>query len=200
MLERIVRSRVDRLGAAGQDIVRAAAVLGQEFGLPLLSAVCGTDEALQAVLADMCGKGLIQEVPLAPEPTYRFRHALIRQATYGGLLRAERRRLHGRTAWALEARSEGRLEDVAAVLGGHFAAAGEAERALHYFELAGDHAMVVYANDEAESSYRSGLAIIGEGRPEPVGTFRESPDVTIAPAGANAAPHPSRWYSKEALG
>jgi predicted ATPase/class 3 adenylate cyclase len=193
VLEQIVRSRVDRLGAAGQDVVRAASVLGQEFGLPLLSAVCGADEALRTVLADMCGKGLMQEVPQAPEPTYRFRHALIREATYRGLLRAERRRLHGRTAWALEAMMEGRLEEVAAVLGAHFAAAGEAERAVHYFELAGDHAMALYANEEAGSLYRSALAVVGEGRSDPVakgrlGTFRESTDVIVALAGTNASP------------
>ena len=91
----------------------------------------------------------------SPDPTYRFRHAVIQEATYGGLLRAERRRLHRRAALALEAGSEGRLEDVAAVLGRHFAAAGEVERAVHHLQVAGECASAVFANEEAISSFRS---------------------------------------------
>jgi tetratricopeptide (TPR) repeat protein len=98
-----------------------------------------------------------------PEPVYRFRHSLIQEATYNGLLRAERRQLHARTAWALEAAAGGRTDELAAVLGRHFAAAGETDRALRYFELAGDHATASFANDEAISSFRSALALAGEG-------------------------------------
>jgi len=56
--------------------------------------------------------------------------------------------------------SAGRLEEVAALLGSHFAAAGEAERAVQYFEVAGDHATAAFANDEAVSTFRSALAIV----------------------------------------
>ena len=93
---------------------------------------------------------------------YRFRHSLIQEATYNGLLRAERRQLHARAAWALEAASKGREGEVAAVLGRHFAAAGEPARAVRYFELAGDHATAAFANDEAVASFRSALAVAGE--------------------------------------
>ncbi len=71
------------------------------------------------------------------------------------MLRPERRRLHGRVAWALESLSEGRLPEVAGVLGQHFAAAAEHERARHYFEVAGDYAAAAYANEEAMASFRS---------------------------------------------
>ena len=107
--------------------------------------------ALGPALAELCAKDLLQQVAGQPEPVYRFRHALIQEATYNGLLRAERRLLHGRAAWALEAASRGREEEVAAVLGPHFAAAGETARALRYFEMAGDHATAAFANDEAIS-------------------------------------------------
>ena len=144
------------------SVLAAESVLGTEFPLSLLTAVCAADEPLGPALAELCAKDLWQEVAGQPEPVYRFRHALIQEATYNGLLRAERRLLHGRAAWALEAASQGRAGEVAAVLGRHFAAAGEAARALHYFELAGDHATAAFANDEAVSSFRSALAIASE--------------------------------------
>ncbi len=165
VLERLVRSRVDRLSPAGQEVVRTASVLGPEFSLGLLTAVCGTEgsvtgEALGRAIAELSSVGLLQEVTGLPEPTYRFRHALIQEATYLGMLRPERRRLHGRVAWTLEAMSAGRLEQVASVLGRHFAAAGESERAVHYFEMAGEQAARAFANEEAISSFRSALAIV----------------------------------------
>ena len=165
VLERLVRSRVDRLSPAGQEVVRTASVLGPEFSLGLLTAVCGTEgsvtgEALGRAIAELSSAGLLEEVTGLPEPTYRFRHALIQEATYLGMLRPERRRLHGRVGWTLEAMSAGRLEQVASVLGRHFAAAGESERAVHYFEMAGEQAARAFANEEAISSFRSALAIV----------------------------------------
>ena len=53
-----------------------------------------------------------------------------------------------------------RLAEVAAVLGHHFAAAGEDDRAVHYLELAGDHADRIFANEEAIALYRQALAVI----------------------------------------
>ncbi len=111
---------------------------------------------------ELCARDLVQRVAGRGEHVFRFRHALIQEATYAGLLRTERRVLHGRAAWALEAASAGRLEEVAAVLGRHFAAAGEAERALHYLEMAGDHATEAFANDEAISSLQAALAVVAE--------------------------------------
>ena len=163
VLERLVRSRVDRLSPAARETIRIAAVLGTQFPLPLLAAVLGCrdaespDRAVQELLA----RDLLQEVAGPTEMNLRFRHALIQEAIYEGLLRAERRRLHGRTAWALEAMSGERPEG-AAVLGWHFAAAGETERALRYLEIAGDYAAAAFANDEAVSSFRRALAIAGE--------------------------------------
>ena len=162
-LERMVRSRVDRLSPAARDAVRPASVLGTEFPLSLLAAVCAAGEPLDAALDELRDKDFLHEVAGRAEPVYRFRHALIQEATYNGLLRAERRLLHGRAAWALEAAAEGRTDEVAAVLGRHFAAAGEPERALRYYEIAGDHATASFANDEAISSYHAALEIAGEG-------------------------------------
>ena len=91
--------------------------------------------------------------------TFRFRHALIQEATYLGLLRPERRALHARAAAALEAASRDRLPEVAAVLGRHYATAEDAERAVRYLELAGDHATDAFANYEAISSFNAALAV-----------------------------------------
>jgi DNA-binding SARP family transcriptional activator/tetratricopeptide (TPR) repeat protein len=154
VLERLVLSRIDRLSPVARDVVRAASVLGTDFSLVALTAVCGMDEPPVAAVRELRASDLIHEA----EAMYRFRHALIKEAIYNGLPRAVRRQLHGRAAWALEAATAGSLE-VADILGIHFAAAGEDERAIRYLELAGDHATDVFANGEAITTYRAALAI-----------------------------------------
>jgi predicted ATPase len=158
---------VDRLGPLAHNAVVAASVLGVEFGLSALRAVTDLDGQLEDVVVELCTAGLLAEVPRQPERAYRFRHALMQEATYKGLLRAQQRQLHARVAWSVEESSSDRLEEVAALLGHHYAAAGESHRAVHHLGVAGDHAASVFANEEAISSYREALSILAE---DPSGT------------------------------
>jgi serine phosphatase RsbU (regulator of sigma subunit) len=67
--------------------------------------------------------------------------------------------LHRVVGEALEALYPDRLNEHAAVLARHFRLAGEDQHALAYFIRAGDAALGSYANQEAESQYRSALAL-----------------------------------------
>jgi adenylate cyclase len=158
-LERLVRSRVDRLSPYARDAIRVAAVIGTEFSLSLLTAIC--DAATPSVIDELCARDLIRPLPGAA--AFRFRHAMIQEAVYGGLLSAERRLLHGRVAWTLEERSAGNLAEVAAILGTHFALAHESERAVCYLQQAADQATDAFANTEAIASYRRALTLIDSG-------------------------------------
>ena len=109
------------------------------------------------------------ELRKEPEPSYRFRHSLIQEATYKALLREQRQRLHARAAWGLEEQWAGRLEELAGTLGHHFAMAGEPGRAVHYLEQAGDYAASAFANEEAVSSYRYALDILGKDGSDSIG-------------------------------
>ena len=112
-------------------------------------------------VSDLCSAGLLVRAANVPEATFRFRHSLIQEATYKGLLRGHRASLHSRAAWGLEQASAGRLEEVAGLLGHHYALAGEVERAAHYLALAGDRAALTFANDEARASYSWAIELLG---------------------------------------
>ncbi len=159
VLERLIRSRVDQLPPTTREVVIAASVLGPEFPLSALKAVTEMPDELTAAVNELCHAGLLLEPRSWPEPVYRFRHALIQEATYGSLLRSQRAELHAWAAWGLEALSSERLEEVAAVLGHHYAMAGENERAVHHFQVAATHAAAHYAIDEAVASYRKAIQI-----------------------------------------
>ncbi|HTT89789.1 MAG TPA: AAA family ATPase [Acidimicrobiales bacterium] len=163
VIERLVRARVDRLDQNCHDALVAASVLGPEFGLGALRAVCDLD-SLGVALSTLCSGGLLTELRKFPEPVFRFRHTLIQEATYQGLLRNQRSELHARAAWGLEQSFAGRLEEIAGVLGRHYAEAGEVERAAHFFEVSGDRAASVFANDEAIASYKLVLEALTSGK------------------------------------
>ena len=103
--------------------------------------------------------GLVRLVQTRPEVEYLFRHALIQDAAYTVLLLNDRKQLHRAVGEALERYYPARLDELAPVLGHHFALAGDAGRALHYFTLAGDAAGRVYALAEAVTHYSQAIAI-----------------------------------------
>jgi class 3 adenylate cyclase/tetratricopeptide (TPR) repeat protein len=165
VLERLVRSRVDRLSPAAAEAIRAASVLGAEFTAETLAATLGSQPpALAAVLDELVDSDLVHhEPPDSAKPVFRFRHALIQDATYLALLRNERRDLHARAARALEAAFECDPAEVATVLGRHYAIAEDADRAVRYLELGGDHATDAFANDEAIAAFREAIAATARG-------------------------------------
>ncbi|MGO9657830.1 MAG: AAA family ATPase [Acidimicrobiales bacterium] len=166
-IERLVRSRVDRLGSGAHEAIVAASVLGPELNLNALAAMTQLDGALGEAISQLCSSGLLVDLGSHPEQAYRFRHALIQEATYKGLLRRERRRLHSRAASALAEMAAGRQPELMGVLGHHFAMAGEVEKAAHYLEMAADEAAKVFANDEALAFYRRALEVLKAGGDEP---------------------------------
>ncbi len=143
-----------------REVIISASVLGREFGLSFLAAVAEVEGGLGSGLAELCATGLLTEVRQGPEPAYRFRHALIQEAIYGGMVRSQRRQLHARAAWGLEAASAERLEEVAAVLGYHYAAAG-GNRAGGPLLRAGRLTTPCrsFANEEAITSFRAGIEV-----------------------------------------
>jgi serine phosphatase RsbU (regulator of sigma subunit) len=110
--------------------------------------------------------GLIQVAKVEPDLEYLFRHSMVQDAAYASLLETDRKRLHNAVGDAIESLYPDRKKELAAILGYHFKEAGEDERALTYFVIAGDEALAVYANQEAEIQYRSALGLMCCSGPE----------------------------------
>lgn len=97
----LVGRRLERLSQQHAEIMRAAAVLGSSFDYRTLVAVSGaTEEAVQAALQASVEEQLVEEVQAAVD-TFRFRHALTREAIYEDVIRPKRERLHARAAAVL---------------------------------------------------------------------------------------------------
>ena len=100
-LQQSLAARLDRLGSA-RETAQIGAVLGRGFSYALVQSVAGLDE-LGKRYRDRRWSGLAQADILLVEgdgaqATYRFKHALIQDAAYDGLLKSRRQALHRRAA------------------------------------------------------------------------------------------------------
>ncbi len=111
-------------------------------------------------LSTLESAGLIQVAKVEPDLEYLFRHSLVQDAAYASLLVSDRKRLHLAVGNAIESLYPERKRELAAILAYHLKEAGEEERALSYFLLAGDEALKGYANQEAEYQYRRALELV----------------------------------------
>jgi len=139
-LAALLLARVERLPAAAQQVLRAAAVGGRRVEDDIVQAASGLDgPEYEDAIRDCVAQQLL--VPGGADG-YVFRHALIREALYTDLLPGERTRLHARFAELLA--DPGRL---AAVPG---SAAELAHHCLASHDIAGAFAASVRAGQESE--------------------------------------------------
>ncbi len=93
---------------------------------------------------------------------YRFRHALVQEAAYDSLLRAERAGLHRAVGEALARSDPARLDELAPRISEHFEAAGDAPRALQFARRAADAAFRRYALPEAIAQFMRSIHLAVE--------------------------------------
>jgi class 3 adenylate cyclase/predicted ATPase len=154
-------ARLDHLGQTPKEIAQIAAAIGREFSYELLAPVaeCGELE-LQGALGRLGEAGLVFSRGKPPEATYLFKHALVRDAAYGSLLRRRREALHARIATVLEADFAGAVAAGPELLARHLTEAGLLERAVPCWRRAGERATERSADLEAIAHLKRGLEVL----------------------------------------
>src|SRR5262249_31335142 len=134
-------ARLDRLGPTAKEIAQIGAVIGREFAYDLLTPVANRSDAeVQAALDRLSEAGLVFRRGLAPKASLLFKHALVRDAAYGSLLRGQRQQLHARIATILESQFPDVVTMQPEVLAQHCVEAGSVEKATIYWLKAGHRA------------------------------------------------------------
>ena len=160
-LQDLLTARLDRLGPA-RRIAQIGAAIGREFSYGLLEAVAGsTVPDLGESLARLTEAELLYAQGFPPDATYVFKHALIRDAAYGTLLKSRRRELHAAIARALADRFPDTVETMPELLAHHFTEAGELETAWRQWQRAGELAVARSALLEAAGHFRTALELLG---------------------------------------
>jgi class 3 adenylate cyclase/tetratricopeptide (TPR) repeat protein len=101
-IQALLAARLDRLDPFDRSVLERAAVVGKEFWPGAVAALGEGDETLGPTLLGLVRSELVEpSVSSIPgEDGFRFRHALIRDATYAGIPKRTRADLHERfAAW-----------------------------------------------------------------------------------------------------
>jgi len=153
-LQDLVTRRLESLTEAAQRLAEVAAVLGREVETGVLAAVALEAGAIpgEGAFDDILRNLLVRQVlETTSAESVRFVHDKLREIAYDGLPADRQRLLHATAARLLEKRhaDRGTLDRGAASLALHFEKAGDAGKALAYFDQAGEAAHNTHANQEA---------------------------------------------------
>ncbi len=141
-IQAVIRSRLDRLNADSLEALRVASVIGREFTESVLKKALTDQVELDNSLKTLRELGLIRQIRVLPEATFRFKHALTQEVAYESLLKRQRKPLHALIGEALEQSYGDRLEEHAVLLMDHFGKAENWEKAIHYGCIAADDLMM----------------------------------------------------------
>ncbi|MDX1620126.1 MAG: tetratricopeptide repeat protein, partial [Nitriliruptorales bacterium] len=161
-LREAIERRVNRLSETAQQLLSTAAVIGHGLEPGVLGPAAGrTESEVVDGLEELVQRGMLA----VDGAVYEFTHDKIRSVVYEGTSPARRRLLHARAADALAPRARRRHGgDLAAVVAEHARLGGREEEAAHWSLLAGDHALTLLANPEANEHYERALSL---GHPDP---------------------------------
>jgi tetratricopeptide (TPR) repeat protein len=154
----VIEIRLVQLSPPAQQVAALAAVIGRSFAFPLLKAASPQSEAeLVDSLDELWQRQIIRE---QGEDGYDFSHDKIREVALGRLSVARRRWWHRRVAEALERSFAGQIASAYGQIAVHWEGAGEIEKAVAAYQLAGEEAKRLFANDEALHAYRMALGLL----------------------------------------
>lgn len=162
----------ERLKSPGVDLrlAQVAATIGAGFPVATLARVAGEGLDIDRELAAMVAAGIIEPVGDVEEATFRFRHALLRDAAYETQVLDVRRQTHAAVADDLEAG-----EADAALLAHHLDLADDPDRAVPYHIAAAQEAEGRGAHVEATRLLTRAIELI-ERLPE--GELRDVTELT----------------------
>jgi class 3 adenylate cyclase len=154
----LLTARINRLRPQDRSLLQAASAIGRRFNIELLAAASDDEVDLNDRLAATHAADLTYPEPSPGE--HAFRHALLRDALYHGLLTDGRTRLHLKIAQAIERRAGDRVTEVVELLAHHYSLTDQDDKAFLYLTKAAAKSLGIYSIDEAGNYFAKALALL----------------------------------------
>jgi tetratricopeptide (TPR) repeat protein len=150
-VQQMVAGRLGLLGEEAGRVLSVASAIGEQFDLDLLAAANDCDEGRVLDVLEAAARRTLVSEEAARSGSFRFVHAMVRQAVYHEMGATRRARLHARIGDALERMCGQEPADRTAELARHFLAgpSTDALKAARYARLAGERALAALAPDQA---------------------------------------------------
>lgn len=195
-LHDLLSARLDSLGPS-KAVAQLGSVLGRSFTYEMLARLSeGPEDTLREALSRLVSADLLIAGGEVAEAGYTFKHALIQNAAYEGLLLSRRRSLHGQVARVLAAHSPEAVEAHPEQLAFHLTRAENFVDAACQWRRAGVLSAQRSANREAVLHFESALAML-ERIPTATRDKQQELDALIGLTGALRA---TRGYAAPEVG
>jgi class 3 adenylate cyclase/predicted ATPase len=159
-LQASLLSRLDRL-APVREVAQIAAAIGRQFSHDLISAAARMpQQLLDGALAQLVDAELIFRRGTPPAAEYTFKHALVQDTAYQSLLRGKRQQYHLQIAEALTEQFPEIVETQPELLAHHYSEADLRDKAIPFWQAAGQKAAQRSANVEAVHHLTRGLELL----------------------------------------
>jgi len=154
-IDGLIRSRINQLSEDSRHILTCACVIGDEISLDLLRAVSELPQPqFFAALDPLISARFLQVHKISPnhEECLYFSHEKLRELVFNQIPSAYQRAIHRQIAHVLSQKSDASGE--AAVIAGHYLAAGDIVNAFDWLLKAAAHAWSLGAKEDANRVYQ----------------------------------------------
>ncbi|MDD2903486.1 MAG: hypothetical protein PHU44_13740, partial [Syntrophales bacterium] len=152
-IQEVISARLDRLEKHTKRLLQEASVIGRAFLYDVLKRVTVSSENLGEHLSVLEHLDLIRVSAVHPDLEYVFKHALIQDVVYNGLLKKERKAIHERIGLAMEKIFQHRIFEFYETLAFHFKHGQSGFKAVNYLIKSGEKSLDRYALDEAHDYF-----------------------------------------------
>ncbi len=162
-IKEVLKRRFRNLGEEEMDVLRWAAVIGEDFEFDVLMEAGEFDEDLLLDVIDQLLKyNLIFEKSVGMVEKYIFYHGKIRDVLYDEISQRRKKRHHLKIANAIEKIHKKRLDKYIQSLAYHYYNSPDLEKAFIYSKDAGLKAKLVFQNAEAINFFNQATQIYRE--------------------------------------
>ncbi len=159
-IQGVISGRLDRLENETKRILQEASVIGRAFLYELLKRITKLKEHIDRCLGGLEQIDMIRTKSLEPDLEYIFKHALIQEVAYGGLLRKQRQQIHERIGLVIEKLFRDRLSEFYETLAFHFKQGQSLHKAIDYLIKSGEKSLAKYSLDESDHYFREAFQIL----------------------------------------
>jgi class 3 adenylate cyclase len=148
-IQEVVQARVDGLDRDQRRLLQIASVIGQPLRLDLLAAVATDAGRIGDGVERLVDAEFLVDSERHPGEEFAFKHPLIQEVSYAGLLETRREELHRRVGLAIETTLTEETAGYHGMLSYHFSKGRDLDRAEGYLLRAGEDAARAAASNEA---------------------------------------------------
>jgi tetratricopeptide (TPR) repeat protein len=155
----VISGRIDRLGGTVKHLLQEASVIGKNLPYEILRRLTWHPDALNRHLEQLKDLGLLRKSSQS-EHEYEFKHALIQEVAYSGLLKEDRLAMHQQIGLVMEQVFSDRLPEFYETLAFHFRHSALYQKAFDYLRKSGRKSLKKYAVQESHEYYQRAFQIL----------------------------------------